>query len=78
MGYGGVEDDEEAVAAAAERIRAMIEAAAFVFSGKTIPITASLGVAAHVAGQTSNQLIAAADAALYEAKRGGRNRVVVK
>ncbi len=83
--YGGEEfailcrgSSADITAAAAERIRAVIEAAAFVFSGKTIPITASLGVAAHVAGQTSNQLIAAADAALYEAKRGGRNRVVVK
>ncbi len=63
---------------AAERVRARVQGTAFVFSGKTIPITVSLGVAAYVNGQTSTQLISAADAALYEAKHAGRNRVVVR
>jgi len=40
-------------------------------------VTASIGVAAvaPAAGGTSEQLLMAADAALYEAKRGGRNQV---
>jgi diguanylate cyclase (GGDEF)-like protein len=41
------------------------------------PITISLGVAALSPGGSASALIAAADAALFEAKRGGRDRVVV-
>lgn len=41
----------------------------------TIHVTVSAGVASTVAGE-KNDLIAAADAALYEAKREGKNRVV--
>ena len=40
-------------------------------------ITASFGVAALEAGQDDSTLIANADAALYRAKEGGRNRVAV-
>ncbi|WP_170130719.1 diguanylate cyclase [Sphaerotilus hippei] len=39
-------------------------------------VTASLGVARHRAGETGAQLLERADAALYRAKREGRNRVV--
>ena len=41
-----------------------------------ITITTSVGVAGRKRGETLDQLIARADAALYEAKRAGRNRVV--
>jgi diguanylate cyclase len=40
-------------------------------------ITLSIGVAAWCAGETSARWYARADAALYEAKRSGRNRVAV-
>lgn len=39
------------------------------------PVTVSIGVAAHSAGDTVEQTLARADAALYRAKGNGRNRV---
>ena len=42
------------------------------------PLTVSLGVAIHPThGRTRTAILAAADAALYKAKEGGRNKVVV-
>ncbi len=41
------------------------------------PITISIGVAAHKAGDSVDQTVSRADAALYQAKRNGRDRVVV-
>jgi diguanylate cyclase (GGDEF)-like protein len=46
----------------------------FTTAGK---VTASVGVAQWQAGETAEQLMKRADLALYEAKNGGRNRVVV-
>jgi diguanylate cyclase (GGDEF)-like protein len=66
----------EEAAAAAERVRAAVEAAAMPHpTGIGGVVTASIGVAS---GQADyGGLLARADAALYEAKRGGRNRVVL-
>ncbi|MEM7353221.1 MAG: diguanylate cyclase [Acidobacteriota bacterium] len=41
-------------------------------------ISVSLGVASHVAGRSKEALIEAADSALYQAKRDGRDRVCVE
>jgi diguanylate cyclase (GGDEF)-like protein len=47
-------------------------------SNRAVPITASLGVATAAPGELNpTTLVAQADAALYEAKRLGRNRVAV-
>lgn len=58
----------------AERIRWKLESR--FFDGGGLRLTASLGIASRSEGiATLEELIAAADAALYEAKSGGRNRV---
>lgn len=60
-----------------ESLRARIEAHEFVFQGESIPVTMSMGGAQLTAEMTGQDLINAADAKLYEAKRSGRNRVCV-
>ncbi len=62
----------------AERIRTGVKEVAFVSEGKPIgPVTISLGVSAYPSdGETAEDLLASADAALYRAKAEGRNRVV--
>jgi diguanylate cyclase (GGDEF)-like protein len=63
----------------AERIRVSLEGFAFVHNETRIPVTVSMGVAAlpeHDA-EDALGLIAAADGALYTAKKNGRNQVVV-
>jgi len=64
----------------AERLRLLIESSSFESEGARLQITVSLGVAAfpETPAVTITDLIQAADAALYEAKRRGRNQVIVR
>jgi diguanylate cyclase (GGDEF)-like protein len=63
---------------AMERLRAKVAASlAELPSGGKQPYTISVGVAAWEPGMSVSELIEAADKAMYEAKRRGRNRVVV-
>jgi diguanylate cyclase (GGDEF)-like protein len=60
----------------AQLLRRAIAGAPVDYDGTPISVTASFGVAAFPAdGRTADELIAAADAALYTAKAAGRNRV---
>lgn len=60
----------------AEKLRVAIESATFRFEGTTIPVTISVGVAEWTPESSDPQeLVKEADERLYEAKRGGRNRV---
>ncbi len=63
----------------AERLRVEIEQRRLVYGTRVIPVTISVGVAAMPDPSMTQPmaLLAAADKALYEAKRAGRNRVVV-
>jgi diguanylate cyclase (GGDEF)-like protein len=83
--YGGEEitvilpeTDLDAAADMAERLRAAVEALPFdANAGAPLHITASFGVASWpLHADNSQTLVAAADAAMYTAKRTGRNRVV--
>jgi len=80
--YGGEEfaiicreTEKEGVLALGERLREAVVRARFEFEGKVIPVTISVGAAVARKPQQAQPLIAAADAAMYEAKRAGRNRV---
>jgi diguanylate cyclase (GGDEF)-like protein len=85
--YGGEEmavalpqTDLEGAYQFAERVRGRIEALELplVDGDGTLRVTASFGVAslATADGASKGSLVAAADAALYEAKRSGKNRTV--
>ncbi|MGE0335691.1 MAG: diguanylate cyclase [Gammaproteobacteria bacterium] len=84
--YGGeefliviVEHEPSVIATIAERIRRNIAGAPVATTRKTLPITASVGVAygEPQASDDPANLVHAADEALCSAKRAGRNRVVV-
>jgi diguanylate cyclase (GGDEF)-like protein len=60
----------------AERVRNYLEGRTLLTpEGVPVRITASFGVAEYEGGWDVEELVAAADAALYEAKRSGKNRV---
>jgi diguanylate cyclase (GGDEF)-like protein len=65
---------EEAVVVA-ERVREAFEASGIVDDTGPVATTVSIGVAGGPAGTELEVLLAAADTALYQAKRSGRNRV---
>jgi diguanylate cyclase (GGDEF)-like protein len=62
----------------AERVRRKLVRKKFLApDGERIRVTASFGVAAFPNAASQDQLVAASDGALYEAKRTGKNRVAI-
>ncbi len=61
----------------AERMRRAIEATVLAVPGEPLRYTVSIGVACARTDETTGELLARADAALYRAKNHGRNAVVV-
>jgi diguanylate cyclase (GGDEF)-like protein len=60
----------------AENLRSRVEAHGFVFQGERISVTVSVGCALLAEkDKSAAELVQRADEKLYEAKRGGRNRV---
>ena len=67
--------DLAAAVEAAERVRARVAAEPIPAGGSLLVVTLSAGCAALAPGEGGEGLLARADAKLYEAKRGGRDRV---
>jgi diguanylate cyclase (GGDEF)-like protein len=61
----------------AERLRAEMERSPLIVDGMPVTATISLGVASMPeSGRSVDALVRAVDAAMYEAKRQGKNKVV--
>ena len=82
--YGGEEFavicreiDLEGARILGERLRVAVEEERFEHDGKVVPVTVSVGAAVESKVDDAQAFIAAADAAMYDAKRSGRNRVCI-
>ncbi len=60
----------------AERLRKLVEKHDFIYDGKRLPVSASVGIADYRQGvNTATDLFKRADSAVYKSKEGGRNQV---
>jgi diguanylate cyclase len=81
--YGGeefavlVEGDQSKAAEIMERLRLIIAGKAFEAESHSIAVTMSCGVSRVLPDERIGKLVRRSDEALYSAKTGGRNRVVV-
>ena len=71
------ETDAAGAGVVADRVRRALARQPVSVAGGAIAVTASFGVAAAPPASSRDELVAAADAALYQAKRAGKNRVAV-
>jgi diguanylate cyclase (GGDEF)-like protein/PAS domain S-box-containing protein len=67
----GLNEAGDAIVIAEKLVAAMV--APFDLAGAALPVTSSIGVAWFEAGMTPEALVKAADQAMYDAKRAGRN-----
>jgi len=72
------ETDRAGAQLTAARVRSAVAAHAFeVGPGTTVTVTVSIGIAGAEGGIDASELLRRADMALYQAKRGGRDRAVL-
>ncbi len=72
----GIEQDNALIVA--EKLCKLIEKTRFVYKGKEIPLTISIGVTqVKPADQSGETIFTRADQAVYQAKQSGRNRAMV-
>ncbi len=84
--YGGEEfvvimpeTDGKGALAVAEKIRQTIEKLEFIYKNEVVRVTVSIGVSQVKEGdKTADDIFDRADTAVYQAKEGGRNMVVLK
>ena len=69
--------DERTLSSLAERCRALVASVTVRVGDVHIPVRVSVGAALAVAADGPQDVLTRADAALYQAKEGGRDRVVV-
>ena len=67
----------EAARKVGESLREEIEKKEILIDGKTVKVTISLGVSGYSTEKTLDEIINKADKAMYEAKRQGKNRVMI-
>jgi len=60
----------------AEELRRAVARSPLECGGRRIDVTATIGVAEHVPGSPARETLKRADEAMYDGKRGGKNRVV--
>ena len=70
-------EDEGALARCVERVRTAVSEPVELVHGERFHPTVSIGVTTARSGSTADRLISEADAAMYRAKEGGRNRAEV-
>ena len=71
------ETDGDGATVVAEYLRHAVETAHFDYQGNTLPLTMTFGISPHRKGESLETTINRADAALYQGKETGRNRVTV-
>ncbi len=69
------ETNLQGAAKVAEKIRANLEKNVVSFKGNELHLTVSIGVSEYMENDTEESLLQRADMAMYQAKKGGRNRV---
>lgn len=67
--------ERRGAARVAERVLQAVRNMEFHVKGESVPVTVSAGIAELEAGDQYRSLLARADAAMYDAKQAGRNRV---
>ena len=67
--------DEHEARRIADKIRCAVKERPIRYAGRELQVTVSLGVAEHEHGEPLTAVLARADAALYAAKRNGRDRI---